>query len=169
MEIKSLRVIEVIWKGPFEINQNDNNILEEKGIYQIYGTHPVNGSNNLLYIGKTEGWFGGRMHKHLGWINEEQNEVSIYYGTISNDISEDIRLVEQMLIYYCAPPYNSSAIFDLNEPKSKNGEHTLVLNLFKRNLLPYEVSTLWYQLPVWEGKEKNIPKTHNFELTKTSG
>ena len=48
-----MNVIEIEWEGPISVNDtikliNDN----DYGIYQIYGTHPVFGSNTLLYIGK---------------------------------------------------------------------------------------------------------------------
>lgn len=168
MEIKSLKIIEVIWDGPFKLEE----VANKKGLYQVYGSHPVNGTNNLLYIGLTADDFKKRTSKHNNdWIGDEASNIDIYYGKIdgSDTFSDDLNTAEELLIYYCAPPYNSHHIYDLKEPKSKEGEHTLVLNLFKRNLLPYEVSTLWHELPVWEGEGKDTPKTHNFEVTKTSG
>ena len=48
-----MTVIHVQWDGPFTLEQ----ILElnddfDYGVYQVYGSHPIYGSDVLLYIGK---------------------------------------------------------------------------------------------------------------------
>ena len=57
-------IIHIDWDGPYRIEEI-NELNDEKkdyGIYQIYGTHPVYGSNVLLYIGKADQQtFGARI------------------------------------------------------------------------------------------------------------
>lgn len=46
-------VIHVHWNGPFsleDVEQKDDNF--DYGVYQVYGSHPIYGSDVLLYIGK---------------------------------------------------------------------------------------------------------------------
>ena len=50
-------IIHIEWEGPYSLNQLDtlNDLRRDHGLYQIYGHHPVYGSNVLLYIGQTYG------------------------------------------------------------------------------------------------------------------
>jgi hypothetical protein len=61
------RIIHIEWEGPYSLNQLDTlkDLRKDRGLYQIYGHHPVYGSNVLLYIGQTVGrTFGERIEEH---------------------------------------------------------------------------------------------------------
>jgi hypothetical protein len=47
------RIIHIEWEGPYSLSQLDtlNDLRKDYGLYQIYGHHPIYGSNVLLYIG----------------------------------------------------------------------------------------------------------------------
>lgn len=47
-------VINIQWHGGYSLNELTelNNVSKDYGVYQLYGSHPVCGSNVLLYIGK---------------------------------------------------------------------------------------------------------------------
>lgn len=155
---KEINLIEIVWKGPFRFD--DLNDLEKCteldciGLYQIYGNHPVNGTNQLLYIGLAEQQYlrSRLIQHHNDWINYEDSERFVYVGTLHdpNEESRNIKIAEELLIYYCAPPYNSNMISDLKMLNTKAGEEVIILNLWKKNLLPFEVSTLWYNSKAWE-------------------
>ncbi len=141
-----LDVITIEWEGPISENNitklvNDN----DYGIYQIYGTHPIFGSNTLLYIGKASAQlFASRLSQH-NWLDWSPSDVSIYVGRLGSteDITieeweKKIDIAERLLIYYCKTPHNSSNINYYGKI-----ENTIILNYGKRNSLPIEVSTLW--------------------------
>lgn len=155
--------IEIIWSGP--------NSLTEKaganGLYQIYGTHPTNGTNNLLYIGKAAGNIDNRLGSHVKWwLNYEANDCYYYKGELSpvtqnhfdKDYTEEkmIAIAESLLIYYCQPPYNSSQKSGLIYEEQLKDKNIIVMNFGKRNLLPYEVSTMHYFSSAWEIKKNKL-------------
>lgn len=142
-------IIEINWDGPYSINEINKFIdKSDFGIYQIYGTHIIYG-NSLLYIGKaSENEFGVRIMSHISWIEKEPLEVEIYLGRIGcneynyNEAvkkwSELIQKAERLLIFAISPAYNSSGLnisFDSNYT---------VRNFGKRNKLPYEISTSYF-------------------------
>lgn len=151
-----MRIIEVLWEGPFSMGEiKTKNGSSDYGLYQIYGTHTVFGANSLLYIGLSKGQpFSARFQKHKEWINWEPDETKIYIGRIGKSgiaLSEEdwkdyISHAERLLIYFCCPPYNSSSIVGYgNETRN-----TIVLNLGKKAMIPYEVSTLYNESLYWE-------------------
>jgi hypothetical protein len=95
------------------------------GIYQIYGNHPIYGSNSLLYIGiATDQSFSKRISAHKkDWLKDpDLGSVTIFLGDVykqrgkvykeSEDFSnEDWEIItkqcEQLLIYALGPVYNS--------------------------------------------------------------
>lgn len=167
MVINSLNIIEIVWHGPYRVDQKDSSLTDKNGLYQIYGTHPVNGPNNLLYIGKTENSFSYRLSQHWeDWIKFEPNELEIYIGSLNEvNFSANLDISEKLLIYYCSPPYNSNSIYEFIDKSSENGDHTIVLNLFRKNLLPYEVSILWYHPNTWDDKEN--PQNYQLNVNKS--
>ncbi len=111
--MKKIEVIELNWDGPFSLDHVTQNFTDKTGLYQIYGTHPIFGKNKLLYIGKTEDSFNARFKSHASWIEYEYDPVQIYIGEIQrSDMGdkESIEIAERLLIFYCAPPYNSNNI-----------------------------------------------------------
>lgn len=151
----NLNIIEIKWEGPYSIVEVQNkNCSSGYGLYQIYGSHTIFGANSLLYIGLSKGQpFAARFQKHKEWINLEPDETKIYLGKIGtannslneSDWSNNVSHAERLLIYFCCPPYNSSSIVGYgNEIKN-----TIVLNLGKKAMLPYEVSTLYNESEYW--------------------
>jgi hypothetical protein len=126
--------IKIFWEGPFKIND----ILEDKidksysvsandmGLYQVYGTHPLYGSNVLVYIGRTKNKKGFKSRLKDRWVVENGSDtenVQIYLGTIFSDnekieaknIDKMIEKSEVLLINAMKPAYNSSNIQSANE------------------------------------------------------
>jgi hypothetical protein len=136
--------ISIFWDGPFtakEIlsNKHLRRILKKKGLgekksleqlrisidyglYMAIGRHPVNGPNQLLYIGKTEYSFSSRVGTHEKyWSGDEADEVHYYLGRFaskgkqaeigvgkdefSTKWSEAINDAERLFIYYTSPPW----------------------------------------------------------------
>lgn len=148
---QSVRIIEISWEGPIPMEEviSKRHRGQDYGVYQLYGTHNVLGSDALLYIGKAqERPFGQRLREHRDeWVEWEPSVVNVYLGRLGGTDrmtagrwpawEEHISHAERLLIYFCAPPYNSSGL--------KSGpqmEPTVVLNHKRRHRLPIEVSTL---------------------------
>ncbi|MGB7912060.1 MAG: hypothetical protein WCF59_07520 [Desulfobaccales bacterium] len=128
------QIIHITWDGPFTFKELDkiNNEKIDKGVYQIYGSHPVYGSNVLLYIGKASGeTFKERLIIEMNNWEEEENieQIKIYVGRFygketpdDKEWSKQIDMVEKLLICSHFPTYNLSrkgsykdpALFDLH-------------------------------------------------------
>jgi hypothetical protein len=146
---QEVTIIEVEWEGPFDYKSartNSSSIETDYGLYQIYGTHAIFGADSLLYIGKAENQkISNRLFQHQGWLSKEFGKTEIYIGRIGgvtepigeNEWSTEIDFSERLLIYNCAPPYNTSCLTDFGNIKD-----TLVLNYGQRHRLPFVVSTL---------------------------
>jgi len=145
---KIVDIIEIEWIGPFYFTttlETVNNIQTDYGLYQIYGTHSVLGSDSLLYIGKAqEQKIATRLGQHEKWLKKEHGEIKIYVGRFggvarpNNDKQwgTEIDFAERLLIYNCAPPYNTTNLTDFGQVSD-----TIVLNYGKRHRLPFVVST----------------------------
>ena len=168
--------IHIEWHGPFlieEILNGDKRIFNEIGLYQIYGNHPINGSDNLLYIGYTARSFKARLKTHHNiWIKHESTAPSIYLGVIwGKDVLDPdwkillIKEAEKLLTYYSSPPYNSALVYDLNQCRELMNENIMVINLWQKHRLPYEVSTLWYNSECWNSKRALLKLEKGNELT----
>lgn len=124
--------INIWWEGPFtqeEIvenkidTENYDNTAEKVGLYQIYGIHPLYGTDVLLYIGRTKNnkGFANRLHKNR-WetsYGSDNNNVNIYLGTIftaaenkleTKEEYKQIEYAEVLLINAMKPAFNSSNI-----------------------------------------------------------
>lgn len=154
-------VISIKWDGPYTID-NVEGKSNDLGIYQIYGTHPVSGPNTLLYIGQESDPLES-FEKHYDWFPYELDDMKIYVGKLfvnhepfkgKDDYEEKLVLVKKLLIYHCAPPYNMYYIPG-HDLKAEFNPHIIVLNLWKKAMLPYEVSTIHYQTEDWN-------KSYNF-------
>ena len=163
ININLIQVVEVLWHGPFDIRKiasGDEEIYSKNGLYQICGTHPVLNKEMYLYIGKTVNPFKLRMREHYHWLKYEHETMYVHLGELMkpqyfpNDAIDQqetslLHNIESLLIYYCAPPYNSHSLIDLKQKIEDIDKHLLVLNIGKRKFLPYEVSTLWYHAESW--------------------
>lgn len=153
--------IEIWWKGPYKSDQiKDFNASKDYGLYQIYGTHNVNGPNSLLYIGQANDQkFATRIPQHY-WTEWEYSDVDIYIGRLGGTSAIDqgewekqIDVAERLLIYYCKPPYNTKNLNNYGDIRE-----TIVVNLDKKNRLPMEVSTFYNDSKFWgnEWKEYEV-------------
>ena len=145
---KTVDIIEIEWLGSFDYKTalgTVNNIQTDYGLYQIYGTHAVFGSDSLLYIGKAqEQKIATRLGQHEKWLNKEHGEIKIYIGRLGsvtrpidgNQWGTEIDFAERLLIYNCAPPYNTTNVTDFGQVSD-----TFVINYGKRHRLPFVVST----------------------------
>lgn len=156
--MNQLTKIEIWWHGPLtmdDIKKDFGDTNNAYGLYQIYGTHNISGPNTLLYIGKaSEQTFATRLKQH-NWTNWEASATQFYVGRLGgpDKIDEDtwgqlIDKAEQLLIYYCAPPYNTQHLNGYGNIKD-----TIVLNYDKKNRLPIEVSTFYSDSEFWDDKE----------------
>lgn len=152
MKITSRVHIHVQWDGPFSYDK----ALEQKGetdfgVYQIYGSHPVYGSDVLLYVGKAvQQTFGKRLSQEFwNYHNQDSTRVAVYVGKLSgyegtpddDTWADQISMVERLLIYSHWPAGNSSG---LNVKFGDDLHDVHVLNWGKyRDLLP-EVSGARY-------------------------
>lgn len=158
-------IIEIEWHGPYlisDILRGDKKLFNEIGVYQIYGNHPINGSDNLLYIGHTLKSFKARLKQHYNvWIQHESTDNQIYLGVIWEKEKFEparkellIKESEKLLTYYSSPPYNSTLVYDLNQSEQFKDENILVINLWQKHRLPYEVSSSWYYSTCWNSKRR---------------
>src|ERR1035438_3521697 len=81
------RIIHIEWEGPYSLNQLDTlkDLHKDRGLYQIYGHHPVYGSSVLLYIGQTVGrTFGEKIEEYnFGrGSQEDRAHIEIYVGRL---------------------------------------------------------------------------------------
>jgi hypothetical protein len=149
-------VIELIWKLEKESVSDLKSIGAKLGIYQIYGTHPIYGRNVLLYIGVSTTNIFKRIKSHKSnWVKFEYDPVIIYFGEIVTpeedfdfSMAEAIAMAESLLVYYCAPAYNSNLIVEIKEQYLK--QDLIIRNYGKIGSLPTEVSTGWYKSDVWK-------------------
>jgi len=110
-------IIHLDWEGPFTQSQiQELSGPSDYGVYQVYGTHPVYGSNVLLYIGLAESQtFAQRLPQH-GWCNmtSDAKQVSFYIGRLFGNTHPDnktwgyhIKLAERLLIHAHKPAQNT--------------------------------------------------------------
>jgi len=143
-------IIHIQWDGPHDLDKiKKYRNKKDIGLYQIYGSHPVYGSNVLLYIGQTQ---EQNLPKRIGqknWAdNKDAKEVKVYLGRIygetkptGNSWMKQIDWVEKFLIHIHAPAYNSSNIQSL--PKDfPESIHIINWDQY-RDLLPEVSSNCW--------------------------
>ncbi len=145
--------IHIQWDGPYNLDRVKSlrDDFTDYGVYSVYGTHPVYGSNVLLYIGMAnQQTFGVRLAQETGWqFNQDAARLEVhvgrlygYEGTPSNEQwAEQIRLAEKLLILAHWPAANSSG---LNVQLKQDVYDLHIFNWGNhRNLLP-EVSGARY-------------------------
>jgi hypothetical protein len=144
------QIIELSWEGPSSIEDviATRHRGHDYGVYQLYGTHNVLGPDTLLYIGKAQQRpFGQRIREHRDeWVEWEPSVVEVYLGRIGgttemtkerwHEWEEQIDRAERLLIYFCAPPYNSAGLKSLPQMPP-----IVLLNHRRRHRLPLELST----------------------------
>ena len=156
--MKEKTTIHILWDGPFltdELSLLNTSI--DYGVYQIYGSHRVNGGDALLYIGLC--WnqtFCERLEQHCSrWIAATRNpkKVTFHVGRIANlgsapnieNWEKMVKQAEQLLLYAHFPCYNSHKY--LSEIQLDQLQDVHVLNWdCHRDLFP-EVSGARYWRP----------------------
>lgn len=77
--------VDLDWQGPYKLTELSkvNDYSKDYGIYQIYGFHPVYGSNVLMYIGLAAKQTFYQRIKQEGWeaIKDSEN-IEIYVGRL---------------------------------------------------------------------------------------
>ena len=151
-----MRKIMLTWDGPYcldDIEKEIEHLGKSGGIYQIYGVHPIYGSNVLLYIGKAvQQTFSKRIKQESHWWDDsDADNVQIYTGRIFDkelyqdknyNLDKDIGLAEQVLINTHLPAHNSSNINTISRKEKILAEvsNIRVINWHRyRDLMP-EVS-----------------------------
>jgi hypothetical protein len=150
------RIIHIEWSGPHSLAEVDafRDRRRDRGLYQIYGHHPVYGPNVLLYIGQTDLTFGERIPGENwggGSIEDPQN-VEVYVGRLKGPATpsrdewrREICLAERLLIHAHGPAYNSTNIMAVAQ-RDQEARKTRVLNWGCFRSLHREVSgLLWIQ------------------------
>lgn len=144
--------IHIQWLGPFTYAEAlQLKSAADYGVYQIYGSHPVYGSDVLLYLGKAvQQTFGKRLSQELwNYHNQDSSRVAVYVGrlagyegTPTDEVwTVQISMAERLLIYSHWPAGNSSG---LNVQFGEDLHEVHILNWGKyRDLLP-EVSGARY-------------------------
>jgi len=146
-------IYDVFWEGPFNCNDPENPMKKHHVFYQIYGHHPVYGSNVLLYIGMTEKG-QQRIEQHERWMEDEYDTMTVRYGSVGEFTSwkdwedeesgeraapEVVKNIESLLIYANQPAYNSQ-----NKADAKKAKNIRIFNSGKSGQLLPEVSYTYY-------------------------
>lgn len=171
---QSVQIHHLHWEGPYSEKDLKEEPLDpwaiNPGIYQVYGTHPTEGGNSLLYIGMSNTKMVDRRDRHQeGWLDLEYDEGWFYFGRLvaekehmigkrepengepypylgKDELNGELEILESLLIFYTGPPYNSRSLQDISFPMDSEGPTTLVLfNTGRMGKLPVEVSTLWWE------------------------
>jgi hypothetical protein len=122
----SIEIIHIEWNGPFTFSEIKRFTGEiDYGVYQIYGGHPLYGSNALVYIGKArDQCFGVRIPQEKYWQdNRDANRLNVYLGrlagahTPTDDVwGRQIDLAERLLIFAHSPANNTRRTSTVSMP-----------------------------------------------------
>ena len=145
-----MTVIHLQWDGPFTLEEvREMNADHDYGVYQVYGSHPVYGSDVLLYIGKAgEQTFSVRLQQEFWHYNQDARNIRYYVGRLAGERTpkdaewgHQIELVETLLIHSHWPAANSRNIQTLGGQAAEMAD-IHVLNWGQRRTLLSEVSGL---------------------------
>ncbi len=138
-----MQEIHINWYGPYSLLEvyELENTQTDFGIYQIYGSHTIYGSNVLLYVGKAVlQTFGVRIRQESWEGNKDSGNIEVYVGRLGKssqcsieEWQSQITKAENLILYACAPARNSSNIVSLRQ----GHEHIHIFNWGQyRDLLP---------------------------------
>jgi hypothetical protein len=147
-------ILHVEWVGPLTAAQvaDAGDPARDRGVYQICGSHPVHGSQTLLYIGCTSQkarTFAIRIPQHRWRVGRDlgQGHVSYFLGRLAGsgtpqeaEWKEQIEYVEALLVAAHKPSWNSSSVLDLGPERERRIGELHVLNWGVFGMLMPEVS-----------------------------
>lgn len=165
------RNIHVQWEGPLSMQDVKQlfNKSKDRGLYQVYGHHPVYGSGALLYVGQTKESFAERIvsENWLGGSMEDPTHVEVYVGRLKGEIvppkdewDKQIDLAEKLLIHAHGPAYNSRNIMSCESDREICS--TRVFNWGSRRALNPEVSGT-----SWTSASSKFTNYRVYEITDT--
>ena len=147
-----MKIIHVQWDGPYDYEEAEglNNKNYDYGVYQVYGSHPVYGSDVLVYI---DWQTTGHSVRDLG--TETILRLFVLGKTAGTSVTmlvawraarfrttklgpKRFSIVEKLLIYSHRPAANSQNIRSI--PGATELEDVHILNWGNRRDLLYEVS-----------------------------
>lgn len=145
--LDNVRVIEIAWSGPHteaEVAQLDSAV--DRGVVQVYATHPVFGPDALVYVDEArEAPFASGLARIEHWLRFLGSEPRFYVGRFGGEkpVADEVwhGLIADayaLLVYTHAPPWNSRGVNShaIVEP-------TVVVNVGRRHRMMTEVSNLW--------------------------
>lgn len=154
-------IINIDWEGPFSFANlseiNDSN--KDYGIYQVYGCHPVYGSNVLLYIGKADQQtFKVRIQQSYWDYYQDGRNSKFYVGRLSGITTPQekewccsIALAEALLIYSHKPAFNSQYIQSISHKQAK---YVHIFNWMEyRDLMPEVSGERWMPNPALDNEQ----------------
>jgi hypothetical protein len=125
------KTIHINWEGP--LSYSDLSLLNKEktdyGVYQIYASHPIYGSNVLVFIGKADKETFSVRIKQEQWNNQngDGGRIQIYVGRLAgtntpdaNVWFEEINLVEKLLIHSHWPAANSYSFNPIADEQCKS-------------------------------------------------
>jgi len=166
-----LTAIHLKWSGPYTYEEiRKMRADEDRGVYQIYGWHPIYGRDALLYIGMTGAGeenfaarFAGRKDIMTSPWSDNQKLYSAYVGRIHRKSyasvpSRDkwvrlIEIAEALLIRAHCPSWNNR--FEMTEEVIKD-YHVFNWSQFK-HLLPEVSGNRWSNTCFFSGIREEPP------------
>lgn len=148
------KIFEVFWDGPFEWRKGIKDCKEHHILYQVYGYHPLYGSNVLLYIGSSHTSVKTRLKEHEWWLDEEWEDTQVRLGSIrefttwrSQEVKKrwpkpgkmTVEAIEALLIYANQPVYN-----DRNKSDAKKAKGIRIFNNGRLGQILPEVSHKYF-------------------------
>jgi hypothetical protein len=167
-------IIHLEWEGPLSFAAaKERRGDSDWGVYQIYGCHPLYGSDVLLYIGKAERqYFGQRLSQEDWWqYGPDSKRMTIYLGRLAGpktQLAPDdntwcrwIDLAERLLIFAHHPAWNAQKNIGRLDAELQN---IRVLNWGHYRSLHPEVSgarwTSRFDDPTWRVFESAEPRAN---------
>ena len=152
--MKLEKIYEIVWDGPFEWREGLKHCRNLHVLYQLYGYHPLYGSDVLLYLGSSHRDIKKRLKIHeKEWIHEEWSKISFRLGSIKEfktwkaqeikkgwiKYKKAVEAIEGLLIYANQPAYN-----DRNKSDAARAQGIRIFNTGKLGSILPEISYKYF-------------------------